>query len=126
MHHDIARPALLERSIRGHTVLMLSGDLDIATSTVLRDRITAVMSDRHLPVVVDLSLVSFCDASGLSLLIALRRRAELRGCTLALAAPRPQVRKLLHVTGLDRSFPIYPNVTQAMVGGVKILDPAVV
>jgi anti-anti-sigma factor len=114
MHYDTAKAALLGRSIRGHTVLTVAGELDIATTAVLRDRITAVLSDGTKPVIIDLSHVEFCDASGLSLLIALRRRADLRGRTVALAGPRPMVRKLLRVTGLDRSFAVHATVSDAL------------
>jgi anti-anti-sigma factor len=125
MKHDIARPVMVGRSIRGHTVLTISGELDIATTAVLRDRITAVLNDGTKPVIVDLSLVSFCDASGLSLLIALRRRADLRGRTVALAAPRASMRKLLRVTGLDRSFPVHATLAHALAGPVAARGHAV-
>ncbi|MGI5224628.1 STAS domain-containing protein [Actinoallomurus sp. CA-142502] len=125
MHDNTTRAGVFGRSVRGHTVLTISGELDIATTAVLRDRIAAVLEDRAIPVIIDLSRVSFCDASGLRMLVAVRRRADAYGCTVALAAPRPNVRKLLRITGLDQVFPIYSTLAQAVSGRVDACGPAV-
>jgi anti-anti-sigma factor len=124
MHHNTTRAGLFGRTIRGHTVLTISGELDIATTAVLRDRIAAVLDDTVLPVIVDLSGVSFCDASGLTMLLTVRRRADARRRTVALAGPRPNVRKLLRITGLDQAFPIYSTRAQALLGRVDAHGPA--
>jgi anti-anti-sigma factor len=124
MHHNTTRAGLFGRTTRGHTVLRISGELDIATAAALRDRITAVLDDTVLPVIIDLSRVSFCDASGLTMLIAVRRRANAYGRTVALAGPRPNVRKLLRITSFDQAFPIYSTLAQAVFGRVDTHDPA--
>lgn len=110
---------------RPDVALTISGELDIATAAVLRDRISAVLDDTVLPVIIDLSRVSFCDASGLTMLITLRRRANAYGRTVALAGPRPNVRKLLRITSLDRAFPVYSTLAQAAFGRVDTHGPAV-
>jgi anti-sigma B factor antagonist len=125
MYHNTIRVGLSGRSIRGHTVLAISGELDIATTAVLRDRIAAVLDDRAVPVIIDLSRVSFCDASGLRMLVAVRHRADAHGCVVALAGPRPNVRRLLRITGLDQIFPIYSTVGQAVPGRPGARGPAV-
>lgn len=113
MHHNTIRVGLSGRSIRGHTVLAISGELDIATTSGLRDRIAAVLGDKTMPLIIDLSGVSFCDASGLRVLVAVRRRANACGRAVALAGPRPNVRRLLRITGFDQAFPIYSTLAQA-------------
>lgn len=125
MYHDTIRADLFGHSIRGHTVLAISGELDISTTAGLRDRIAAVLEDGARLVVIDLSRVSFCDASGLRMLVAVRRKADAYGCAVALAGPRPHVRKLLRITGLDQAFPIYSTLGQAVPGRVNAYDPAV-
>src|SRR4051794_40354235 len=95
MHHHSSRVRLLSRRQSGHTVISIRGELDIATTASLRDRILTVLKDTTSPVIVDLSGVTFCDASGLALLVGTRRRAALHGLTVTLAAPRPNVAKLL-------------------------------
>ncbi|WP_131737608.1 STAS domain-containing protein [Actinomadura roseirufa] len=94
----------------GHTLIAVRGELDVATTPHLRERLNAALVDAVPPVVIDLSGVTFCDASGLTLLVEARRRAH---GAVVLAAPRPQMAKLLRVTGLDRAFTVSPNVTAA-------------
>jgi anti-anti-sigma factor len=64
--------------------------------------------------VIDLSGVSFCDVAGLAVLIGTQRRARARGITVRLAAPRPQMAKLLRITGLDRSLTICATLADAL------------
>jgi anti-anti-sigma factor len=47
-------------------------------------------------------------------LIGTQRRARARGITVRLAAPRPPVAKLLHITGLDRSLTICATLSAAL------------
>ena len=117
MHHDTMTSAGLSgHTIRGHTVLAISGELDIATTAALRDRINTALDATVLPVIIDLSRVTFCDASGLTMLLAVRRRAGTRGIVLALAGPRHNVSELFRITGLDQTFAIYPAVADAVLG----------
>jgi anti-sigma B factor antagonist len=112
MPHRTASPeAGLSREQRAdHTVIALDGELDIASTPSLRERLHAALADAAAAstgprVVVDLSGVTFCDASGLALLVDARRRTG-PGGTVVLAGPRPQLLRLLRVTGLDRVFTV--------------------
>ncbi|WP_165958820.1 STAS domain-containing protein [Actinomadura sp. KC345] len=96
-----------------HTVIAISGDLDIASTPALRERLNAALRDTGPLVVIDLSGVTFCDASGLALLVGARRRTLPKGVTVVLAGPRPQVNRLLRVTGLSRVFTVRPTVSAA-------------
>lgn len=113
MHHTTARVRLFSRRLPGHTVIAVRGELDIATTAALRNRILTILADATTSVVIDLSAVTFCDASGLALLVGTQRRARLQGVAVALAAPRPIVSKLLRITGLDRAFVIHPTLAAA-------------
>jgi anti-sigma B factor antagonist len=107
------RGRLLSRRTPGHTILSVIGEIDVATTAALRDEIANALSATTTPVIIDLSGVSFCDASGLALLVGAQRRAGLDGRTVVLAGPRPSVLKLLHITGLDRTFHIHPTLAEA-------------
>jgi anti-anti-sigma factor len=96
--------SVLSRS--GFTIARLEGDLDILTTPVLRERLLSVLGPGVRLLIIDLSGVSFCDVSALAVLIGTQRRARGLGITVRLAAPRPQMAKLLRVTGLDRIFTI--------------------
>jgi anti-sigma B factor antagonist len=98
----------------GVTVAMLSGDLDIAGAPVLRERLLGLLGVHASRLVIDLSGVSFCDASGLAVLVGTARRAGLLGGALRLAAPAPSVAAALRAGGLDRHFDIFPDVSAAI------------
>ena len=98
----------------GFTIVRLEGDLDIATTPVLRERLLSLLGPGVRLLIIDLSGVSFCDVSALAVLIATQRRARGRGGAVRLAAPRPQMAKLLCVTGLDRHFTICAALDDAL------------
>jgi hypothetical protein len=60
--------------------------------------------------------VSFCDASGLAVLVNTGRRARLLGGFLRLAAVSPQAGRVLNITGLHRHLAIFPTVQAAVTG----------
>ena len=86
----------------------MAGELDIATAEQAYSYITEVIDGRprgQAPVTVDLSGVTFCDASGLGALARLARHARAAGRQLRLTSARPSVLKIIRITGLDRVFP---------------------
>ena len=105
-------PVQLELSCRtdgdGNQVVSVTGELDIATAeqayTFISDVIDA-WETGLTPVSVDLSGLTFCDASGLSVLARIARHARQAGRQLRLTAPRPSLLKIMRITGLDRAFP---------------------
>ena len=102
----LSRPAV--------TIARLEGELDIATTPALRERLLSVFGPGVRLLIIDLSGVSFCDVSALAVLVATQRRARRLGITVRLAAPRPQMAKLLRVTGLDHCFTICATVDDAL------------
>ncbi|MGW2310430.1 STAS domain-containing protein [Actinomadura luteofluorescens] len=98
-----------------HTVITITGDLDIASVPSLREPLETALRDAGPLVVVDLSGVTFCDASGLALLTGARRLTEPEGVALVLAAPRPHMARLLRVSGLSRVFAVRTTVDAARV-----------
>ena len=121
-------PAQLELSTSteadGYQVVSVAGELDIATAEQAYSFITEVIDGRlrgSAPVTVDLSGVTFCDASGLGALARLARYARAAGRQLKLTSVRPSVMKVMRITGLDRVFPeLHPPVHaySALVTGV--------
>jgi anti-anti-sigma factor len=115
--HKITRPRGEHRfSARiegGYIIAALSGELDIACTPVLREQLLGVLRPRTSRLVIDLSKVSFCDASGLVVLIGTGRRARLLGGVLRLADPAPSVATALHASGLLRQFDIFSTVAAA-------------
>jgi anti-anti-sigma factor len=100
----------------GHQVVSMTGELDIATAEQAYVYVTEVIDTAgrpQAPVSMDLSALTFCDASGLRVLARLARHARLAGRQLRLISARPAVLKIIRITGLDRSFPELVPVARA-------------
>ncbi|MER6003992.1 STAS domain-containing protein [Nonomuraea angiospora] len=107
------------------TIVLLRGDLDLATRETMRKRVLRTLQHSTSLLVLDLPEVSFCDAAGLGVLIGVRHQARTLNIALGLTAPRPHVAKVLRLTDLDRSFPMYGAIPGKGTGTVRAgLGPA--
>lgn len=101
-------------------VLRVSGEMDLMTSPLLRQRIHDVVADGHHRVVLDLSDVFFCDSSGVGVLVAARRllrscQGRLRLILPARGAPDgSHVNRVLGALGVRRLFEVYVDVEAAL------------
>ncbi|WP_234537880.1 anti-sigma factor antagonist [Streptomyces shenzhenensis] len=103
-------PAPLSRHLRihqdrGHTVLELRGEIDIAAATEIAPHLDRVTGQTNARVVIDLLPVEFFDCSGLRLLYRARSRVLERGGQLQLVCAHPLTLRVLKVTGLSRLLP---------------------
>jgi anti-sigma B factor antagonist/stage II sporulation protein AA (anti-sigma F factor antagonist) len=91
--------------IDGGTTLSLTGVLDFATAETLTVELAkAPIEDGAIT--IDLTEVEFIDSTGIALLVSVFRHfnAEDRGFKL-IPSRAPAVRRVMEVTGLDRTFP---------------------
>jgi anti-sigma B factor antagonist len=110
----MAENLLVERSESGSwTVFDVKGEVDLDTAPLLKANLAEAVSGGVTNIVVNLGLVEFLDSSGLGVLIGALKRCKEGGGTLALAAPRRPVQKVLTITGLDKVFPIHDSVQEA-------------
>jgi anti-sigma B factor antagonist len=97
--------------------MSVHGEIDLYTVPRLQRELTSVLATGDpVRLVVDLSGVDFCDSTGVNVLLAAHRQAREKGGNLELAAPRPAVRKILQVTGLETVFTVIDDPAAA-VGG---------
>ncbi|GAA2854220.1 hypothetical protein Acy02nite_49460 [Actinoplanes cyaneus] len=85
----------------GVTRLVLTGDLDMATTGVLDDSVAAALaatSPRRL--VVDAAGLGFCDSSGIHALVRARDSAQRHGASFVVDEPTGIARRALEITGL--------------------------
>jgi ABC-type transporter Mla MlaB component len=86
--HYLHHPALSLSSQAGYTVTTISGDLDIAGVPALRDQLLGVLAPHASRMIIDLSGVTFCDASGLAALVWRRPPRTAAGRRSAPGCPR--------------------------------------
>jgi len=87
-------------------VVRVAGEVDILTSPILDQKLQGVLDQGQSSVLVDLGEVTFLDSTGLSVLIAGLKRCQSTGGELRLVSPRPNVRRVLEITGLTETFHI--------------------
>jgi anti-sigma B factor antagonist len=106
-----------------YTIVTICGEIDLYTAPRLHSELAGLLAE-GMPtrVVVDMSGVEFCDSTGMNVLLSCLRRARERGGELEIAAPKPAVRKILQVTGLDSVFTL---VEDADPRGLSRPKPAV-
>jgi anti-anti-sigma factor len=100
-----------------HTLVRLRGEIDVATAPGLHERLLTLLRSRMRLIILDLSGVSFCDVSGLGVLVSGHLHAKVLGVTLRLTAPRPRMARLFRIHGLDRTLAIYPAPPDALARG---------
>jgi len=95
------RPAIVSFDEQS-AILRVSGDEDRTTSGRRRRALTAAALKASDDVVVDLSDLTFADASVMLDLAVLARRLRMRGCKLRVRGQRPQIQTLIELVGLHR------------------------
>ncbi len=99
---------------RGLVVVTVGGDLDVDTATALRQQLADQLREGRRHIVLDLTGVPFMDSSGLNIILRTLQEARRLGGSLRLAAPVPAVRRLLDLTGVSISAPVYDSVDEAL------------
>jgi anti-sigma B factor antagonist len=90
--------------------MSVAGEIDLYTAPRLHSELmSALAASTPVQLVVDMAGVEFCDSTGMNVLLAAQRRAREAGGDLQLASPRPAIRKVLQVTGLESVFTVLDN-----------------
>ena len=102
-----ATPLLLELRVDDDDpVLVADGEIDVATSPLLRAELAALLARKPDRVTLDFAEVSFIDSSGLGVLVGALKRVRERDAAERIRILHAQgpVRKVFEITGLDGLF----------------------
>jgi len=84
--------------------IALRGELDLAAVPALRAELDRVVEAGPARLVVDLSQLSFVDASGVAALLAARDQLGRQGGELTTVCPDPHVRRTFALTGTEAAL----------------------
>jgi len=93
----------------GGWVIVLSGELDISTASMLRHQLDEVTAGPITNVALDIRLLTFIDSTGLSLMVAEHKKLKAMGTTLTIFSPTPMTRRLFEISGLTSILSIDPE-----------------
>lgn len=106
----IADEAVDERT----QVVSPSGEIDALTAPQLGRRLLGLIDEGKTQVVVDMSLVTFMDSTGIGVLLnALKALRKHKG-ELLLVCPHERVLRPFEITGLTSRLSIFPNREAAL------------
>src|SRR5204863_1579212 len=106
--------AASEEVLRGAWVITITGELDIATSPKVRELLSDAARDRDRPLVIDLTRCDFVDSTGLATLLHGAKPAQNGESNVALVSAGGEVRRLLELTAIDRTIPVFDTVEKAV------------
>jgi anti-anti-sigma factor len=89
-------------TVDGTFVVLLTGELDIASRGDLVALVTAVLVDQQpLSVIVRLDELTFMDSTGLNEIINVRRLPETHRVAIEVRGAPPQIRRVFDLTGMS-------------------------
>jgi anti-sigma B factor antagonist len=113
--------AISSREVDERTcVVSLEGEIDLGAAPTLKSTLLELLHDGHCQFIVDMSLVSHIDSTGLGVLVGLRKRLSDNGLVAIAAVPRIPLR-VFQITGLDARFEILPTLDDAL---IRAADPS--
>ena len=98
----------------GVRVVELEGELDADTLAPLQEALSALLAWGACSIVLELSQLSFMDSTGMAVLFLIRNQLRGLGGRLALAAPGPDLERLLVRTGASRILPTFATLPEAL------------
>src|ERR1700750_2992138 len=104
----------LKASVRdGFVVVVLRGDLDVTGAADAQAAIAALVALGET-LMIDISALDFMDCASLRALLEVQTLARRGGGDVILAAPQPQLLRLLALTGGDEVFCVQASVEAAV------------
>jgi anti-sigma B factor antagonist len=114
---DKSGGAIFETQVKeadGFPVIELTGEIDLSTSPVFKQRIYEIIESGKRDVIVDMNGLDFMDSTGLGVLVAALKKTRMEGGSIRLICNRNNILKVFTITGLDKVFAIYDNLSELL------------
>ncbi|MFE9370320.1 STAS domain-containing protein [Streptomyces sp. NPDC006711] len=105
---------LRARTVGSTIIIELHGELDMLAHRELGPRIRTLVCRGDADVVVDLTAVTFLDAGGIRLLLAIRDQVARRDGVLRLIRGTPRISCILRIVRLDAAFTMLDALPHAL------------
>jgi anti-sigma B factor antagonist len=110
---------IITEKVNAGVLLKLKGDVDMNTSSDVRNALAAVFkqtSPAMKAILIDLSQVRYMDSSGIATLVECMQNCMKAGARLRLCDLSPSVRDVFELARLASIFEIFPTVNEASAG----------
>lgn len=82
----------------------LEGELDIYTSTDLKESLSKIKEDNIKDLVINMQSLDYIDSTGLGILVGVLKRLKQKQKDIYILNTKPNVKKIFTITGLDKIF----------------------
>jgi len=94
-------------------ILSLIGEVDLSNAPRIYSLMWQSSQKGAVSLILNLEKLDFMDSSGLQVLLRLREKLRTRKQDVLLVGPKPQIKKLLKLTGFDRLFSLHDTDASA-------------
>ncbi|WP_329172473.1 STAS domain-containing protein [Streptomyces sp. NBC_01477] len=98
----------------GATVVAAAGELDHHTAKDLSQAVDETPFGPDAPVLIDLTGLTYCDSTGITVLVAAYNRARQSDARLVLVGLNADLMRVFRIVGLDQLFTFQPTVEDAI------------
>src|SRR5215813_4704109 len=102
------------RSWARPVVVTLPAEIDVTNAAPIGGELSLAIADGAGIVVADMTGTTFCNSSGISMLVLAHRQAAAIGAELRLVVPAAAVLRALKLVRMDSLLPIYPSLDAAL------------
>jgi anti-sigma B factor antagonist len=114
-------PLAVERTSRdGVEMLLVEGEVDIATAPRLLAILNLAVQDALQSLVIDLSEVGFMDSTGLALVINAHRRVTRKSKGFAVVCPAGPLRRVFEMTDMVETLHVCPDRESAALAATPV------
>jgi len=110
------RPIHLDSTAGGGdcAVLRVSGEIDVYTAPLLRERVTHLVDDGARHIIADLRGVTFLDSTGLGVLVGSLKRLRSHDGSLRVVINADRILRIFRITGLVSVFALDRSLREAI------------
>ncbi len=94
-------------------IITLPAEIDMANAGQTGQQLASAVAPGVRTVIADMTATTFCDSSGISMLVRAHKHAAANRTQLRLVVRSAAVLRALTLAQVDRLLPIYPNLSQA-------------
>jgi stage II sporulation protein AA (anti-sigma F factor antagonist) len=109
----------IEEVEKGTLLVAVEGEIDHHSAAKIRSAVDSRLSESVKNVIFDFSELKFMDSSGVGMIMGRYKKAKGFGGRIFIAAPPPEVRRIIDMAGLFRIAEITPNVKRAVKKAMK-------
>ncbi len=96
-------------------VAAIAGEVDASNVGAVGDALRGLLTNRSTELIIDLTPTTYLDSAGINLMFSLGDELRSRQLTLRLViAGGSPIARMLKITSLDRAYPTYPTVAEAL------------